>query len=429
MYKRQLYTANPPTPLSEENLEKTVQLIQVSMNALYLSMVSLNAPLIARNEMLNSISNRMIHSSLLSEIDSSSCVDPGQQEKTDLSSVKTGADAVLITLQVSKRGEANNFFEVIGVPYLVNNQSYAIDVAADLLFEIISGRVLDRQNCELEGAHILVCSSVTTRTHNCVTDAWGDNTVIPAKCHFKNVPFQNEPYYKVLAFGTLISQLSADPLVIAYNGLVIAKKPVLIRHSLDITMTLKGQSYTVEGVPSTGYNVASSPLSKEQLFKHIHPKQYLLQKFIPDSYSDYAYIGIASIVFLLCLPYLFKALKWILVCFGCLEKKKGKKRWYAPRNYAYVRPRRRHTPPCHIEDNYNDSCSEDNPAEEMLQLRSALGPNTDIALLRNLLEDVGRLTLPQFLLRYREPRQELIDVYTLVRGHPRRHTPQRRYLH
>ena len=83
----------------------------------------------------------------------------------------------------------------------------------------------------------------------------GATTVIPAKCHFKNVPFQNEPYYKVLAFGRLISQLSADPLVITYNGLVIAKKPVLIRHSLDITMTLKGQSYTVEGVPSTEYNV------------------------------------------------------------------------------------------------------------------------------------------------------------------------------
>ena len=409
------YATKPPVAPTDEEQAEAIQSTQVEINSLLFTLDSLLNPLITRRNMLDSISNGIVDSFLLGVVDALKCVPSGRPEHTEIVSVMTVDKQLKAVISVSQLEDPVLFYQVIPVPFLLGNTSYILDLEAALLFETSTGRLLDQRKCTQMGEFVLICPTIRTRKHACLTSAWDDETLIPKACDFKKMKYEDDAYILRQNEGTLVAQLSEEDVVVSYKDKAIRYNPVFVTHEDKLKVSVDGDTVYIEGTPGADFTVHHSSLSHNQLLKNIDPKTYYLRKLIPDSYSDYAYVVLAVAVALLFLPHLYSLIKCLFVCCGILEKRRGTNRWYLPRNYEYTRRARQRSHRHNIEDHYSDSdCSE--PIRErlaMLPLHS-IPPAQERRVLNNVLHDARTMNLNQFLRRYIEPRQELVEFYGLV---------------
>ena len=411
------YSSTPAGAVTAEEKAEAIQHTQTEMNSLLFSLDSILIPLVIRRNMLDSASNDIADSYLLGEIDALKCVSSGQHEHTDVMGMEKGKDKVAILLSVSQLSEPDFFHRVLPVPFLLGNKSYVIDVGADLLFEPTTGRLLDQRYCSPAGENTYTCTKIRTRKHACITEAWDDETLIPKRCEFKQMKYSDELFYVRQKEGTLVAQISSEPVVVSYKDKAIRYNPVYVSHTEDLKLSIDGESTLVEGHPEAIFQVRYSGLSHDQLLRHIDPKAYYFKKVIPDSYSDYAYVVLAVAIALLFLPHIYSLIKCLLKCCGVIEKRRGINRWYLPRHYEYARRRQRPTHGCR-RSNIEEHCDSD--PDDVVRERVAMLPIQAVPqaqerqILNNVLNDARNMSLGQFLRRYVEPRRDLIEFYGMV---------------
>ena len=406
-------------PVTDEETAEAIQLTQVEVNSLLFSLDSVLSPLVIRSHILDSSSNGIVDPFLLREIDSLSCVPAAQIEHTIIVAMDTGKNQAIIALKVSQLSSPELFYEVVPVPFLVGNTSYVLDVDAALLFEATTGRLLDQRKCKSSGDSSLTCTDIRTRKHLCLTPAWDEDTIIPKGCEFKKMKYSDDLYYEKLSGGTLVAQLTDEAVVVSYKDKAIRHNPVLVLHDEDLKLSIDGEITYVEGNPNVEFEIHYSSLSRDQLLRSIDPRTYYLKKIIPDSYSDYAYVVLAVAICLLFLPHIYSLIKFVLKCCGVIEKHPGTKHWYLPRHYEYARRRRSHRYECNSgRSNIEDHCDSDSsdPIRERLAMLPVqqVAPAQERRILNNVLNDAREMSLGQFLRRYVEPRQELIEFYGMV---------------
>ena len=347
--------------------------------------------------------NNEVHPAVLSALRfNTGCHNQTELEEMRVSHVEQHTNGVMVNYTARPYTKVEGHFELYAVPYMVGDSPYAVELHDSVVVDQNSGKVLDHSKC-IKAGHTYRCVGDYLMSDTCIQHALDTITEIPDECEITKLDADPTPMIVTTALGTLIAQRSPHPVLISHGARRIREDPVIIRGPEKLIVAFARGRKVVEGQANVTFAVHASPLDEEarKTLYYRHGINYVY-KMIPDSYSDFLYLSLATGQLVLLVPILWSLYKYCLRCCGHNWDTRppgwlrAAREWERPLRKAYSR---RPTVPM----------EEDIPLQNM-QRSSGSGNNYFLTLAR----DAKQLSLNEFLDKYQGDQNDLTNFYERV---------------
>ena len=237
-----LNSAAPDTTTAQQL--NTVAALQSTATYLKTNIFEMIKNLGQRETLLNVVRTERIDPKLLTAISAADCDKDLVVEDADVLSVSFQGTQVVLDVQIYLFEKTTLANDLIPIPYLLDNETYIVDLGEDPIYVPLTARLLDVSQCMLK-KDVILCHSVRLREDNCLINLLDNPDQIPKGCSFKKIKPSETPLVAQAENFTVIAQRSPTPCIITLDRDVVTDNPVMISHATNLTVVSGSTELTI----------------------------------------------------------------------------------------------------------------------------------------------------------------------------------------